>query len=272
MSHVIEAWEAESFDLNLFDKDKSSASKNYIVYDAENEVEAIEAVRLEAPETYNGIPASSISLSERLTETLWKVEVSYSYNDDANVSGRSSGDDTPDEDVDSYTFEISAGTKRVIWPVKHKKTYPATAPAPTAGINDGEGADIIMPIAKFSETHALSAVQCNTKYRKDLASMVGKINTKSFKGYDPGQVLFYGASGGRTGLENWTVNFEFMTQEKQENITIGDITGINKDPWDLIWCQYKEEESADKTRIVKKVKAVHVEQVYEEEDFGKLGI
>lgn len=271
MAYVTEAWEAESFEVNLFDSDKSSASKNYIVHDAASESEAIDAVRIEAPKSYHGIPASSISLSERLTETLWKVEVSYSYNDDANVSGRTSDDDTSGN-TDSYTFEISAGTKRVVWPVRHKHTYPATAPAPTAGINDGEGADIIMPVAKFSETHSLSAVQCSTRYRKDLASMVGKINTYKFKGYSPGQVLFYGASGGRTGLENWTVSFEFMTQEEQRNITIGDISGIQKDPWDLLWCQYSEEESADRSQIVKKVKAVHVEQVYEEDDFGKLGI
>ena len=47
---------------------------------------------------------------------------------------------------------------------------------------------------------------------------------------------------------------------------------LRKDPWDLLWCQYSEEESADRSQIVKKVKAVHVEQVYEEDDFGKLGI
>lgn len=262
MITVQQAFEAESFQVSINDNSQSSFTKHYIAEGSDTESDIVNAVLDEAPETYNDLPRQSVAIAERLTEMIWKVDVEYS--DD-------SSSPSDQEEEDSYQFDISAGTKRIVHPIRHKATYPNSVDYPSAGINNGEGIDIIMPVPKFSETHKISPGRCSTSYRRKVAELVAKTNDKTFKGYNAGEVLFAGASGSRSGKEDWTVTFEFLLSFAQENITIGDITGIRKDPWDVIWCDYTERIYDDGERY-KRVNAVHVDQVYEEGNFNALGI
>ena len=273
---VNKAWDAYDIQVNEQDISKSTCTVYYIVQNAASESEAINAVRddvsqeMTIPGTTSTLPLQSISVSERLTENDWKVEVNYASAEKSGSSGGSGSGSSSNEST--YNFDISAGTKKIIYPVSHKKTYPADAEAPSAGINDGEGTEIIMPVGHFSETHYMSNAKCTAAYRKKVTKMVGKINSSAFKGYAAGEVLFMGASGSKTGNDKWQVTFNFSVNSAQSNLTIGNITGVSKDAWDIIWAQYTEEENSDKTEIVKKVKAVHVEQVYESANFGELGL
>lgn len=267
---VEQAWDAVDYTRNEQDSAQSSATFVFIARGSKNEDEIIAAVRDFAPEIlgaeYENLPRQSIAISERLTEDDWKVSVVYAD------SGRNGQYDDSGEQEPQYNFEISAGTKKTVYAIKHVKTYPSSAQVPKAGINDGEGVEIIYPVSRFSETHFMTSEKVSTSYRRKVAELVGKINNASFKGYSKGQVLFMGCTGSRTGREKWQITFSFAVSHKQTGISIGDISGISKDPWDVIWCQYEEGENNNRTETIKKVKAVHVEQVYEEGNFGTLGI
>lgn len=267
---VEQAWDAVDYTRNEQDSAQSSATFIFIARGSKNEDEIIAAVRDFAPEIldekYEKLPRQSIAISERLTEDDWKVSVVYAD------SGKDGQYEDSEKQEPQYNFEISAGTKKMVYAIKHVKTYPSSAPAPKAGINDGEGVEIIYPVSRFSETHFMTKAKVSASYKRKVAELVGKINNASFKGYSKGQVLFMGCTGSRTGREKWQITFNFAVSTKQTGISIGDISGISKDPWDVIWCQYEEGENNDHTETIKKVKAVHVEQVYEEGSFGVLGI
>lgn len=266
MIEVKQAWDAVDIDCNEQDPEKSTYTVYYIVSGSEVEGDIVANVQSETPDKYNGIPRQAILITERLTTEDWKVEVRYSNNS----SGDASVVDDPEQS--SYDFDISATTKKIIIPIKHKRTFPNTASAPMAGINDGEGIDIIMPCHRFSETHFLSDSKCNGLFKKRVGELVGTINKKAFKSYPQHHVLFLGAMGSRIGNNKWQVTFKFAVAYPEKEITIGNISGIEKDPWDVIWCQYTEGVSDNQKEIIRKVKAVHVDQVYKISDFGILGI
>lgn len=267
---VKQAWDAVEYTRNEQDSAQSSANFIYIAQGSNQENEIIAAVRDFAPTTlgaeYEKLPRQTVTISERLTETDWKVSVVYAD------SGRNGQYEDNEQQEPQFNFEVSAGSKKMVYAIKHVNTYPSEAEPPKAGINDGEGIDIIYPVSRFSETHFMTNAKVTSTYKKNIAELVGKINSSSFKGYSKGQVLFMGCTGSRTGKEKWQITFNFAVSTRQTDITIGDITGITKEPWDVIWCQYEEDENEDHTEVIKKVKAVHVEQVYEEASFSALGI
>lgn len=269
MIEVKQAWEAGNFQFNEQDDDDSSYSVYYIVSGCSDETAALDAVVSQAPESLRGAPRQSINISERLTDDDWKVEVTYAESKSGSGSG---GGETGTTNESTYNFEITTANKKMVFPVKHRRTYPSKADAPTCGINDGEGVDVIMPVGHFSETHYMSPTRCTNSYRRTLTGLVGKINRGTFRGFGEGEVLFLGATGSRTGNEMYQITYNFAVGQDETGIEIGDITGIRKGAWDIIWCQYTEQENSARDEVVRKVKAVHVEQVYRYDDFGKLGI
>lgn len=266
---IEQAWEGIDYTKNEQDSAQSSATFRYIVSGSQDEKEVVEYARQNVPavlsEEYGGLPRQTISIAERLTETDWKVEVVYA--DSGNF-----GDYENDANEPNYNFEISAGSKRMVYALEHIKSYPSGTDAPQAGINNGEGVEIVIPVGRFSETHFMSQDKVSASYQRKITELVGKINGSAFKGYSKGQVLFMGCSGSRTGKEKWQITFNFAVATAQSGITIGNISGIRKAPWDILWCEYEEDKNEDGSEVVKKVKAVHCERVYEYGNFGGLGI
>jgi hypothetical protein len=63
--------------------------------------------------------------------------------------------------------------------------------------------------------------------------------------------------------------FNFAANPNETNLTIGGIGGIAKRGWEYLWVEYDDEVSSN--RMVKKVKAVHIEKVYRTFNFNLLG-
>jgi len=58
-----------------------------------------------------------------------------------------------------------------------------------------EGVDITIPVYNFSETHYLPTLIVTPQYKADLFRLTGRTNQAPFRGFQPGEVLFLGASG-----------------------------------------------------------------------------
>ncbi len=98
------------------------------------------------------------------------------------------------------------------------------------------------------------------------------VNSDNFEGYQPGEVLFMGASGQKRGDTRWEVTFKFAASPNRTGIVAGSSSGIAKNGWDYLWVQYGEDvDNAVKVRIKKPV-AVFIEEVYNSAPFSILGI
>lgn len=101
--------------------------------------------------------------------------------------------------------------------------------------------------------------------------LTGKTNDAAWRGFAAGEVLFQGVSGSyRSGDDVVELTFRFAASPNRTNINVGGITVSSKKGWDYMWVRYAD--NVDGDNIVKQPVAVYVERVYEEGDFGGLGI
>ncbi|MFN8730574.1 MAG: hypothetical protein ACK5Z4_12025, partial [Planctomyces sp.] len=112
-------------------------------------------------------------------------------------------------------------------------------------------------------------------YKGAIFSCTGKTNAGSFRGFAAGEVLFLGATGSKRGDgpdDNWEITFRFAASPNQTGLSVGSITGISKKGWEYLWVRYADAEDSGSGAIIKKPIAAYVERVYDQANFGALGI
>lgn len=261
-------WDAVDYDKNVLNPSQSTATVYYRVLGTDDDVTALMTAEAAADATFEGLPRRGATVDERIAEKAWKIAVKYGYASGGGSSGSSSSSDP------QYSFDVSAGTRRIVRSYGQVVKYPSSAPD-SLGINDGEGVDVTCPVCTIAETHFLSASTVTAAWRKAAAQMVGCINGRSFRTYAAHELLFTGCSGTQTGgsSSDWQVTFRFAVQRNQTGLHIGNFT-YSKDGWDIAWFRYKEAEQtiSNKKIIVRTPVAMYVERVYPEADFEDLGI
>ena len=252
------------------------------------------AVNLDAAAltAFTGALSSTLTVDgETLVRTKRHIEAVHVWNVDA--SGEPAGtmiwegsaiyerfDRTPPATgQSSYSFDTTGGSQHIMQAAEHIADYPAgTKHEHKGAINvqrDGEslsveGVDITVPIIAWSETHHLSNATVSDAYKLAVHALTGKTNNAVFRGYQIGEVLFLGVSGGQRGKEDWEMTFHFAVSLNRTGITIGTITDIAKQGWEYMWVTY--EDSVNTDVIVKQPVAVHIERVYDAGGFSALGI
>lgn len=247
-----------------------AATIPYAIIGAADEADAKATALASIPTTFNGIPRSGITISERVNATTWKAIASYEQPDSGGGSDTATLENT-------YTFEIGGGTQNVKQGLVATVKYPADA-ASIDGINfDGEnvnGVDIVTTQYQWSETYWFSPAVVTTTYKQTLSAIVGTVNDATFRGFPAGEVLFLGASGTKQGNGWWQITFKFARERNSTGLSVGTITGIAKTGWQYMWVRYEDDvggAGANKA-LIKKAKAVYVETVYLSWSFAGLGI
>jgi len=249
--------------------DKSTAEIQYLVTGAADEAEVKVAVIDGTPEYYGEMSRKAIEITERLNENSWKVTVRYEtpeYNNE-------------EEPEPTFSFDTGGGTQHITQSLLTVGKYPNDAPDLGGAIGfDGEnvnGVDIVQPVMNFSETHWLKPAKMTSAYKKGIANITGTMNDGTFRDYDPGEVLFLGASGTRRGKDAdslWEVSYKFAVSPNRANFTVGDITVQQKYGWDYMWIRYANKIDNAKKSLIKRPVAVYVERVYKISEFSALGI
>jgi hypothetical protein len=247
----------------------------YLVFEVESEEAALSAVRGVAAEKVENLGLKSIELAERINQTTFKVTAVYEPLVFDTGDGTSGNSNEP-----SFNFDTGGGTKHITQSLQTIGKFPASAPDFAGAIevdNEGNvnGVDVAMPVMNFSETHYFSPDRVSTSYKKRIADLTGKVNSGSFKGYATGEVLFLGASGSRRGKRStdyWEITFKFAVSPNVTNLKAGTITVASKKGWDYLWVRYADDVSSDRKALIKKPVAAYVEKVYEQAEFGGLGI
>lgn len=222
-----------------------------------------------ASATVAGVPLTKRVLSLRAIDHLaYEADAEYSF---AGLEQR----DPLQEGESSYQFETAGGTIHITRAL-NEDVFVASGTEPSfenlIGVNGDEvaGVDIVAPVFSFSETHVLPAASVDAAYKLALFNATGTVNNGTWKGFAAGEVLFLGASGTSRGDTAWQINYRFLAAKNQTGLTIGAITSINKKGHEYLWVKFDNGISQD--RLVKKIDAVVVNQVYQTHDFANIGI
>jgi hypothetical protein len=140
------------------------------------------------------------------------------------------------------------------------------------GVNNDQvaGVDITVPVCKITFEYYPAVADMTQDYIDYLINTAGSTNDDEWMGCDAHTVLFLGASGQPRGLDDWALLLHFVYSPNVEDLTIGDISGIQKDGHEYIWIQYVDE--LDAFYGVKVPGFAYVETVYGDSDFSQFGI
>jgi hypothetical protein len=144
------------------------------------------------------------------------------------------------------------------------------------GQGNVNGVDLDFPTYTWTETHILPDSSVTNAYKGALYAVANSpVNNASFKGFAAGEVKFMGVEGSQRGKGgDWELNFKFAASPNSTSIEVGDITGIVKKGWEILWMYFEESVAtmgSDKARAVK-ARDVYVHQVYKSSDFSTMGI
>jgi hypothetical protein len=103
------------------------------------------------------------------------------------------------------------------------------------------------------------------------------VNNGPFKGFNPGEVLFLGATGTLRDQFWWEITFEFAASPSLTNVVINEggtdqITVAEVGGWDYLWTTSTESEDGTAFAIALGLEAAYVDRVYDDGDLSFLGI
>ena len=243
----------------------------YTIRGTNDDIEARSALAANSPALYDPwgsglvfLPRNTITI-QPVGDLLWEGIVRYGM--------------IPATEQSTFAFDTGGGTQHITHSLATVARYAApgkTAPDFKGAIgvtaDSVEGVDITVPVYQFTETHYLPDSVVTPEYKATLFWLTGKVNNSAFKGFAVGECLFLGAAGSKRGSGDWEITYRFAASPNVTNLTIGDITGINKRGWEYLWVRYADAEDTVAKALVKKPIAAYVEKVYLEDDFGLLGI
>lgn len=172
----------------------------------------------------------------------------------------------------TWSFDTSGGTVHI---KASKSTVNRYAPAGQVAFDhkqligvhgkDVDGTDIAVPAMKISVQfkHPLGVI--TLAQARHLASVTAMVNSDTFLGFPPGEILLLGARGSDGTEAEATVGYDFVYSRNADGasgpkLTIGAIADIVKQGHDYAWISYEPDVVADKPGM--KPNAVYVERVY----------
>jgi len=245
----------------------------YLVFEVEDEDAALAAVLAEAPQSCKDLPLDSIEIDERENDTTFKVNAVYRDESDTSTS-----DDEDDEDDPTVSFDCGGGTKHLLYGLAQKKVFGDKDAGGAIGWNgksgdDSEIAGVDIPTAQLRETYTKSMrlSRLTTGYKRSVAALVGKVNSGSFKGWSPGEVMFLGMSysSPAKNSKKVTVTFNFAIQPNESGAKIGG-KSVSKKGFEYVWAISKT--SAENGSPKVEVEGIYVDQVCEYAGFKALGL
>lgn len=244
----------------------------YIAFNATDEDDALSATLAIAPQVYNGLMLETIEIDTRENDTTYRTNAVYKTPD--------TSDDNNDDDVSTASFSCGGGTKHITHGIKQTIAFGDKNPGGLIGWNgkpgpESEASGLDIPIAQLKETYTriMRLSQLSTSFKRKVASLVGKVNSGSFKGWSPGEVMFLGMSYSTPAKKatQVTVIFDFAVQMNETNAKVGGKT-VSKKGFEYAWCLSKTEVDPifGLTKVI--TEAIYVDQVCEYASFSELGL
>ncbi len=272
---VVEKPEDREFTVSEEQSSANTGVKKFLVTGTDEESEAASALHDQAPEQV-GDGYKQTSRVEWLSPGRWLGYVNYGPKAPTPVGEF------------AFSFDTTGGTQHVTQSIQTVgryappgKTAPDFKGAVGVTADSVEGVDVVTPAFNFTLRVKLPIESWNPTYVTNMRALTGKVNSTGFYvrihgatyTFPAGELLFLGGSGDEsTASEFIELTLRFAANPNRTGITIGDISGIDKKGHEYLWVRYEDAEDASAKMIVKRPAAVCVEKVYDEGDFGLLGI
>lgn len=219
-----------------------------------------------------------------VADDVWDVTVTYvkiGADGDANPLRR-----TRSFDTGGATAHMTQARNSTAYPTGEQR-FPPAAPDQKGAIGvDGErvtGIDIVTPALTWTESYDVPSTYVVATYIKMLAELTGTVNSAAFKTFAAGEVLFVGCSGSQEwdsekGDGPWNLSFKFTASgncgpgQTYPALTLGDVTGVEKDGHDFLWITYQAKVDSPTSSLLRVPKYVYVNKVYRRSNFSRLGI
>lgn len=248
----------------------------YLCFGAKTKDEALNAVYAAVPKTYGNLAYAGCKFDG------WEdgvIEVTAKYSASNNATGTLSGDQ---ETEPTLSFDCSTGSAHIIKSRAQKK-YPSTAKDAGGYIGwngkpgkecEFAGVDKLTPVMRESYTRTIKRSLLTTQFKRNIIKLAGKVNDGKFKGWDAGEVLFLGASysGADSNREKITVTYNFAIQENEADAKISEGISVPRKGWEYIWSDSKTMTVSETGEIYIAILGIYVDEIYEEKDFGSLGL
>jgi hypothetical protein len=245
-----------------------------------------------APEIFQGHRRQNL-VSRPLGNKWWEIEAAYTnkaINSDGG-EGSDNGGGGSDPIAHTVAFDTTGATEHITSTFlsgsggQQGETV-HTRPGETENIVyfDGainvqgdsvQGVDIVVPQFNFTETWTMPSSWILNSYVEKLYKLTGTVNKSQFRCFKQGECLFLGARCEMTrGSSLASVTYQFAARPTRENFKVGagsSAIEVNfKRGWEYMWVRYGK--SVSSNTLIQRPLSVHVNAIYELEDFAALSI
>ena len=281
MAYVKQSYEAKATAM-FADGSYKSLEVPYIVTGIQNiedgENEALNAVREQTPAKYHSLSLQYVEIESRDNDTTYHVKAVYEKN--AIPGG---GSDEQDDEA-TVSFDCGGGSTMVKNAYSQEVVFGSINPGTAVGWNgkygdDSEISGVEVPTAQLRETYTkvMPLSRLTTQYKRNVADMVGCVNSTKFKGWEAGEVMFLGMSYSAPDKSSSrvTVTYNFLIQRNERvtiNFTNGTTTTYDKKGFQYVWSISREayDEKNKQPSVV--LKGEFLADVCKYKDFGELGL
>ena len=256
----------------------TSCEIKYFVYDQTDRTGAMAAVLQESPEALGNVDRQSVRFDSWSGDRVAEISVTYSSGSGGGSGGSGISDSDDSEPV--FSFDCSGGTKHINHAISQRCVYGDLEAGSAIGWNGvtGDGMEVTgcdIATGQLRETYekVMRMRDITTARKRSWNSLVGKVNRSTFKGWNPGEVMFLGCSfsGVDDNSTKIKVQFSFAIQENESNAVVDGIRCGSKKGFEYIWAISSTQNDSDGTPTAK-VKAIYIAQVCQTGDFSKLGL
>lgn len=243
---------------------KSSARLPYRVTGSEDTGSVVTAIQGALTAYYRGLKFADFDL-EHIGGGTWDLVANYAFQ---------ASDSEP-----QFAFDTTGGTAHITQAKEEIGSYTTSGRTPPTfngaiGVTKDsvDGCEIVLPVYRFSETCVFDPGVVDAAFKATVFYLTGRVNNASFKGFAAGECLFEGARGLQRGNGDCEVTFNYSGSPNLTGLTVGDITGIDKEGHHYLWVRYQDFNDSSFNGLVKRPVAVVVNRVYEYGDMSLLGV
>ena len=233
-------------------------------------------VLLNTDDELENLPRQNIDLTPYKGSDLWKVILNYG-------AGSSSGGPIEPSDIGDERASFSTRGNRVLvtQAKRHIEDYgigETEPPNHNGAINvteDGpQGVEIDQAAFTFEVRKVVAASDMDAAYSRALLDLTNKTNNAVWRGYQPGELRFLGCDGTQRDSESWDLTFSFLGSPNLQNQTVDEVQGIDQKGHEYAWGTYETvvDDSVTPPVKVKKLIAIHIEELYGSGDFNRLNL
>lgn len=258
---------------------ETSSERKYFVDAVADEQAAYDAILAGAPSTANGLALVSVSV-----DPVGLADGTVAFFGTAKYAAEGSSGSASNRELQlgeaSTQISTASGTAhitRALCVVDEVIRIGDADPnlGGTIGVTESgvDGVDVVIPTFNFSKTKIFSQAQVTASYLRTIFQTTGSVNSDTFLGFYPGEVLFLGANAtqriSNQDTQTWEIVFNFAARKNETMVSTGELTLSQKNGWDIIDVYYKR--AVGDTRVYLTPSVARVLRVYPRAPFSPLG-